>query len=187
MARLAGDHELSAALTGLLSAATDAPQARALVASVSDLLERAHAAPVLGAAESSLAPLLVPNVAALRAGSASAPEIESGALLGQLRVLETLTANDPGNVLARLGTNATGAARGDGSRSPIALLADLTLTVHRRDPRARTAVSADDVAQLVSHVADLLRDERRGVERLIAIVRCATAEEPKPETCRRGD
>jgi hypothetical protein len=182
IATLGQDAAAAKALSALVADMLEPDGRRALVASLSDLLELSHAQRALAPARRAMGGLFLPNGAALLAGTQRDPDLPRSAFEAELRVGQLLVANDARNRLAELGRNLAAKTLPGGNVTPLDVLSEAVLAIHRVQPGSAAAFDAVDVQQVAQHIAEFLTDDRRGARRLYALIRCATAT-PKPQAC----
>jgi hypothetical protein len=68
-----------------------------------------------------------------------------------------------------------------GRPSPLEVILDAALEINRVKPGEGGTASAEDLRVTLVRVAQVLRDKRRGFERLYQIVKCTTKGKAEPE------
>jgi hypothetical protein len=182
IAALGQDSAAGQTLSALAADMLDPEGVRALVASLSDLLELSHGERSLAPARRAMGGLFLPNGAALLAGTQSTPDLAHSALEAELGVGQILVASDTRNRLALLGRNLAAKTLPGGKLTPLDVLSEALLAVHRARPDDTAAFDGVDVRQVAQHIAEFVTDEKRGAGRLYALIRCATLT-PKPKAC----
>jgi hypothetical protein len=158
--------------------------ARAFLAFTADSLQR------MPGDETSIALLrvfaggLAANLESVLAGDPGDLDIEGSLTWNNLFMLgETARADNDGTIdrVAGAMTRARGPSVGAPGLVPISALVDALLDINRVDPAADGQHSAADYRAAFELIADVMLDERRGFERMYALVRCSR--QPDDPSC----
>lgn len=181
---------LAAALIRLLDAVNEDREAReALAALMGYLVDQASAndafaATLYGAADmlmvleddanivpllNALSEALAPNVREV-VSRGGALDTESSALRDTLRLVRDVQEVDDERTLRGILRNAVQIPAVGDEITPLEVILDVIAEVNRVRPNERTSLSADDYRGVLGSVSDTMTDERRGLERLTAVV-----------------
>lgn len=149
-------------------------QSRAMIATAGDMLELLPGDEELLSLFRLMGDSILPNTGQVI--SEGLPfDLGKGMIWRNLELLRDTSQKDREGVLGRMLNNAValpGAGTAEEKHSALAQIYDVLIALEREDPGAATTPSAQDFRMIFGHMAEILRDERRGFERLYEIVQC---------------
>lgn len=158
---------------------------RPLLVAVGGLLETLDGSPLLSAMSRRMGGALVTNLPAVLSGSEPSADVDNSLLAHNLTILQRLAEVDDGNVLGKtlhnLGSQSVPSS-GNGA-SPLEVLSEILFAVNRADAARSDPLDAADLASTFARTAELMNDDKRGFERLYAVLQCATTS-PRPASCK---
>lgn len=151
---------------------------RPLLAGLFDLVQLLPGDDQTNAGLRALAGAFSKNVHAVIAGQGAALSPHDGAVGRNVSILRSTAELDTGNVMERVLQNA--ARVPPGRPAPLEVILEALLAINRKDPSERATPSAEDLRLTLQRVASVMRDDRRGFERLYQILRCSRSALPAP-------
>ena len=162
--------DMSRYAASMLSETPEQNNLRPLLAGLFDLIQLLPGDAETNAALRVIGSAFASNVGAVvAAGGALAPQ--DSAVGRNLFMLRETARLDDGNVMERVLQNA--ARVPPGRPSPLDVILEALVEVNRVQPGAEVTPSADDLRAVLGRVAQVMRDERRGFERLYDLLRCS--------------
>lgn len=160
----------------ILLSGTDSESFRALVSASSDFVQMLPGDENTVALTRALAVMIASNGNTVVENGGS-PIVAESALWQNLTLTSDSVELDETDVLARVMANLIQPVGKGSPSTAMDLYLEAITEVNRVTPGSNELLSAADWDSIISEILDLLRDDRRGVERLFELVRCREAPE----------
>jgi hypothetical protein len=163
----------------LLDGGAENQALRGLLAAAADLVQTLPGDENTNALLRALAQSLVPNAQSLVAGGGDDIALDQGFMWQNLTLSRDTVALDDAGTMQKVLNNLVRSAQGT-PYMPLETFVDAILAINRDDPSETGVLSAQDWSSVLTQVADVMLDERRGLERLYTLVQCRDADAEDP-------